>query len=92
MEWYEDVDKSGRREDHRPGWLALKRRIGDPDVAAVIVYRLDRAARSVRDMAALVELCQKHNVAFITADGMIDTTHGVGALLAANIGIFAVFA
>ncbi len=92
VEWYEDVDKSGRREDHRPGWLALKRRIGDPDVAAVIVYRLDRAARSVRDMAALVELCQKHNVAFVTADGMIDTTHGVGALLMANIGIFTVFA
>ena len=91
-EWFEDVDKSGRREDHRPGWLALKRRIGDPDVAAVIVYRLDRAARSVRDMAALIELCQKHAVAFITADGVIDTTNGVGALLAANIGIFSVFA
>jgi len=58
----------------------------------LIVYRLDRAARSVRDVASLVELCQKHGVAFITADGVIDTTHGVGALLAANIGIFAVFA
>ena len=92
VEWYEDVDKSGRREDHRPGWLALKQRIGDPDVAAVIVYRLDRAARSVRDVASLVELCQKHGVAFITADGVVDTTNGVGALLAANIGIFAVFA
>lgn len=91
-EWYEDVDRSGRREDHRRGWLSLKRRIGDPDVAAVVVYRLDRATRSVRDMAALIELCQHHGVAFITADGTIDTTRGVGALLAANIGIFAIFA
>lgn len=91
-EWFEDVDRSGRREDGRPGWLALKRRIADPDVAAVLVYRLDRATRSVRDMAALIELCQKHGAAFITADKVIDTSQGVGALLAANIGIFSIFA
>ena len=33
-EWYEDADghKSGTKEKNRPGWLALKARLNDPDI------------------------------------------------------------
>jgi DNA invertase Pin-like site-specific DNA recombinase len=75
-EWYEDVDRSGRTESIRPRWLALKRRVSDADVAAVLVYRLDRAARSVHDISAFIKDCDRHGVAFITADGIVDTSHG----------------
>ncbi len=75
-EWFEDVDRSGRTERHRHGWLALKRRIADTDVAAVIVYRLDRAARSMQDISAFIKECDQHSVAFITADNAVDTSQG----------------
>ena len=40
-EWYEDVDghKSGTKVKNRPGWLALKARMSDPDVAAMVERR-----------------------------------------------------
>lgn len=44
---YQDADghRSGRTEDHRPAWQALKSRIAsDPTVAAVVVNSLDGAA------------------------------------------------
>src|SRR5688572_12671511 len=46
-EWYEDVGghKSGRQEKNRPQWLALKARIGDPDVIAVVANDLSRLHR-----------------------------------------------
>lgn len=74
-EWYEDADghRSGRNERGRPRWLALRARIADPDVAAVVAHRMERFSRSVHDFTALVELCARHGVALITADRMIDT-------------------
>jgi DNA invertase Pin-like site-specific DNA recombinase len=75
-EWYEDADRSGRTERHRHGWLSLKRRVNDPDVAAVMVSRLDRAARSVKDLSTFIAYCDAQGVAFVTADGIVDTSHG----------------
>jgi DNA invertase Pin-like site-specific DNA recombinase len=74
-EWYEDAEghRSGRKEKGRPRWLALRTRIGDADVAAVVAHRMERLSRSVRDFGDLIEFCARHNVALITADRMIDT-------------------
>jgi hypothetical protein len=48
---YRDAEghRSGRSEDHRPAWQALKERVRlDPSVAAVVVNSLDRGSRSRR--------------------------------------------
>ncbi len=47
-EWYEDVGghKSGQYEDNRPGWLELKSRLGDVDVAALVANDLSRFHRN----------------------------------------------
>src|SRR3954453_16994393 len=46
-EWYEDADghKSGMYENNRPGWLALKARMSDRDVVAIVAYDLSRLHR-----------------------------------------------
>ncbi len=75
-EWYQDTRRhnSGRREGNRPDWMRLRKRVGDPDVVAVIVAVQDRASRSVRDTAALIEDCIKHKVHFIAPAEGTDTT------------------
>ncbi len=46
-EWYEDVGghKSGRNEKNRPQWLALKSRLSDADVVALVANDLSRLHR-----------------------------------------------
>lgn len=93
-EWFEDADghRSGRSELGRPNWQRLKTRISDADVVAVVGYRLDRIGRSVRDIAALIELTDTHGVGVVTADGQIDTTNKLNAWTSAQINMTAVFA
>lgn len=93
-EWYEDAEghSSGRSEDGRPNWQRLKQRIADADIVAVVGYRLDRIARSVRDISALLELCEGHGIGVVTADGQIDTTNRLNAWTSAQINMTAVFA
>src|SRR6187549_537830 len=46
-EWFEDAEghKSGMYEKNRPAWLALKARLGDPDVVALVGNDLSRLHR-----------------------------------------------
>ncbi len=71
--------RSGRYEKTRPEWLRVKQRLKDPDVAALVVYEFDRASRSVRDSADLIEACQGFGVAIISIQDHIDTTNGIGS-------------
>lgn len=93
-EWYEDADghRSGRHEHTRPQWLRLKQRVASDDVVAIVGYRLDRIARSVKDLSGLMELCARHGVGIVTADKQVDTTGRMSAWSEAHIGIMAVFA
>ena len=47
-EWYEDTvgHKSATKEANRPQWLALKARLTDPDVSALVVNEQSRAMRN----------------------------------------------
>lgn len=56
---------------------------------AVVVYKLDRFTRSVRDLYDLLERLQTHNVGFISKQEKFDTTTAMGR---AMIGLLAVFA
>jgi len=93
-EWYEDAEghSSGRSEAGRPNYRRLKARLADPDVIAVVGYRLDRIGRSVKDLASLMELCEQHGVGIVTADKQIDTTSRLNAWTTAQINMAAVFA
>ncbi len=68
-EWYTDAEghKSGRFETNRPGWLALKERIGDPDIVAVIANDFSRLHRKMARMSDLLDDCERFDVRLIQA-------------------------
>lgn len=84
-EWYEDVGghKSGRHEINRPQWLALKTRIGDPDVIALVANDLSRLHRKGWRIGDLIEYLDERGVALaLAAPGreMIDTSTAQGRM------------
>ncbi|CAG0937613.1 hypothetical protein TFLX_06558 [Thermoflexales bacterium] len=68
-EWYEDTDghRSGTNEKNRPGWLALKARLGDPDVAAVVANDLARLHRKGWRVGSLLDYLDEHRVGLVLA-------------------------
>lgn len=68
-EWYEDVEghKSGTKEDNRPGWLALKARLGDPDVVAIVANDLSRLHRKGWRVGSLLDFLEQHGVGLVLA-------------------------
>src|SRR5689334_17757162 len=69
-EWYEDVDghRSGMHEKNRPGWLALKARLADTDVVALVANDLSRLHRKGWRIGDLLETVDRHGVRLILAD------------------------
>ncbi len=68
-ELYEDRDghKSGTKEINRPGWLALKARVTDPDVVAVVANDLSRFHRKGFRMGQLIEMCKEGSLELVKA-------------------------
>ncbi len=83
-EWYEDAQghKSGRHENNRPGWLALKNRLDDPDVVAVVANDLSRLHRKGWRVGDLVEHLDRKNISLVLAapGREIDTKSPTGRL------------
>ena len=68
-EWYQDAEghKSGRYEKNRPGWLALKARLGDPDVVALVANDLARFHRKGWRVGDLLDFIEDHQVRLVLA-------------------------
>jgi site-specific DNA recombinase len=82
--------KSGATTD-RPG---LQRAIGEAKAKRfdlLLVYRVDRFARSVRGLAHLLEELDKAGVAFRSATEPFDTTTPAGRMMVQMLGVFAEF-
>lgn len=88
VELFEDAEghRSGRTEK-RPGWLALKSRLDDPGVRAVIVESLSRASRSIRDLFVFVGELEKRHIALISLKENFDTSTAMGR---AFLGVIAI--
>src|SRR5262249_23306948 len=68
-EWYQDTEghKSGRHEKNRPGWLSLKARLADPDVAALVANDLARLHRKGWRVGDLLDFIDEHEVRLVLA-------------------------
>lgn len=68
-EFYIDAEghKSGRSEKNRPQWLALKARLGDPDVVALVANDLARLHRKLWHVGRTMELLDEHSVRLVLA-------------------------
>jgi len=55
VDWFEDLDISGRYEANRPGWRQLLASLDDRGVAGVIVESIERSHRNVREFLAFYD-------------------------------------
>ncbi|PFK01346.1 hypothetical protein COI97_15890 [Bacillus cereus] len=80
---YVDDGFSGKNMD-RP---ALKRMFNNVDkFDVIIVYKLDRFTRSVKDLNEMLEKIKEHNIAFKSATESIDTTTATGRMILNMMG------
>ena len=79
-ETFDDPAESGK-DLKRPAMKRRLHRIQEGNIQGVIVYKLDRLTRNSRDFHMLLELFEKHNVAFISATESIDTKSPQGRLM-----------
>jgi site-specific DNA recombinase len=82
----EDNDVSASRSRlNRPGLNAVRRAIADGQADAVLVWRLDRLARSVVDFGTLLD----EGLQIISATEPLDTTSSMGRAMAEILQVFA---
>lgn len=90
-DYYVDDGISGKNLDARPEVTRLISDIEKGKISNVLIYKLDRLTRSVRDLIYLIELFEKHNCTFNSQTEKIDTSNAVGRMFVKIIGIFAEF-
>ncbi len=73
----EDAGKSGK-DLNREGIQTLIARIQRREIDAVVVYKLDRLSRRVKDTLSLMDLIEKKGVAFHSITERIDTKSAMG--------------
>lgn len=92
IEWYEDTTghRSGMHEKNRPGWLALKARMSDPDVVAIVANDLARLHRKGWRIGDLIDFVDQHGITLVIADPQrhIDFSTLQGKLFAQLSAIF----
>lgn len=92
IEWYQDTEghRSGTQEKGRPGWLALKKRLEDPDVVALVANDLSRLHRKSWRVGDLIEFVQEHDITLVLAapGRQIDTSTPMGQMFAMLASIF----
>lgn len=86
MDALHDADVSAWSGVPRPGFADLRRRVEAGEADALVVWKLDRAFRSLSEAVEFLTLCRERRVAFISATEGIDTTSTFGPVL------FALFA
>lgn len=91
-EVYADAEghRSGRTEEHRPAWQALKARLAvDPTVAAVVVNSLDRGSRSPKDFFNFLDLIHRQGVELVSVTEQFDTSTAIGRAFLAILMVIA---
>src|SRR5271165_6734169 len=66
---------------NRPGMAKLLAMVDAGDVQAVIVAKLDRLKRSVKDLCTLLERFERHGVALVSVAESLDTGSAAGRLV-----------
>lgn len=88
-EVHEDVDFSAYRSVRRPAYEALQARVIAGEVDAVVVWKIDRLARSLREFLRFADLCERHGVALVSVHEQFDTSSPIGRAIMQLLAVFA---
>src|ERR1700704_2606705 len=89
-ELYDDGGYSGA-DLKRPAVQRLIADIKAGKIDCVVVYKVDRLSRSLRDFAKLLEIFDQYNVAFVSVTQAFNTTTSIGRLMLHILLSFAQF-
>jgi site-specific DNA recombinase len=84
-----DRGKSARTVRNRPALDKVRRAIREGRCLALVVFKVDRASRSLMDLLNLVKECQAHETAFASVVESIDTSTSMGKFLLQLLGSLA---
>jgi DNA invertase Pin-like site-specific DNA recombinase len=70
----------------RPGIVRLLNDVRGGKVGCVVVYKLDRLSRSVKDLITILELLEKHNVGLVSICESVDTKTAAGQFMLHLLG------
>jgi DNA invertase Pin-like site-specific DNA recombinase len=70
----------------RPGMQEALGKLGKREVEGIVVAKLDRLTRSVRDLADLIDLAKRKDVALISVAEQFDTSTASGRMVANVLG------
>jgi DNA invertase Pin-like site-specific DNA recombinase len=79
IRWFEDEGISAFK--NRPAYERMMERLKDGDVDGIIVVRLDRIGRSVKQLSNLIDVLERNDKKFIATEQSIDTGTMEGRLL-----------
>lgn len=71
---------------NRPGLQKLLGLVNKGEVQAIIVAKLDRLTRSVKDLCGLLELLERRKVALVSVAESLDTSSAAGRLVMTIMG------
>lgn len=83
-----DEGFSGKNTD-RPSFRELMEDVENNRLNAVVVYKLDRISRNVKDFSTMYEVFQKHNVSFVSVKESFDTSTPMGRTVMYILAAFA---
>ena len=66
---------------NRPGMQKLIELVEKKEIDVVVIYKLDRLTRSVKDLGVLLELFEKKNVSVVSAVESLDSSSAAGRLV-----------
>ena len=87
---YDDLGQSGGTLE-RPAMQQLVRDVEHGAVDVVVLYKIDRLTRSLRDFMRLLDLFERHGVSFVSITQAFDTSDTLGRLVLNILLTFAQF-
>jgi len=84
-------DGFSAKNTKRPRLQEILTAASNKEIDAVLVYKLDRFTRSVKDLYELLEYLQSYSVGFISKQEKFDTTTAMGRAMIGILGVFAQF-
>ncbi len=71
----------------RPGMSSIVAYVQAGGIDRVVVAKLDRLTRSIRDLSNLIDLCAKHDVALVSVGETLDTSSAAGRMVVNMLGV-----
>jgi DNA invertase Pin-like site-specific DNA recombinase len=90
-ELFTEGGKSGKSMTNRPALLEALELLNSGKANALYFTKLDRLARTTKDLLEIADMATKHHWRLVALDGAIDTETPTGKLMLTLLGSFAEF-